>query len=64
MVRNYETVDEDSLSLLIQDTNFAAQQLYAAVTGLREEDAIGLLTSVLMDTIAQAATLAQRRGRN
>jgi hypothetical protein len=64
MVRNYEAVDEDSLTLLVEDTNFAAEQLFLAISALREEDAKRLLASVLMDTIAQAATLAQRKGRN
>jgi hypothetical protein len=64
MVRNYEKVDEDSFVLLLEDTRFAARQLYTAITGLREEDAVGLLNSVLLDTIAQAVVLAQRKGRN
>jgi hypothetical protein len=64
MVRNYEKVDEDSFCLLVQDTNFAAEQLFIAISALREEDAKRLLASVLMDTICQAITLAQRRGRN
>jgi hypothetical protein len=64
MVRNYETLDEDSMALLLEDTRFAARQLYAAVTGLREEDAIGLLNSVLLDTIAQAVVLAPRKSKN
>jgi hypothetical protein len=64
MVRNYETLDEDSLSILIADTRFAARQLYTAITGLREEDATQLLSAVLLDTLAQSIILAQRKGRN
>jgi hypothetical protein len=64
LVRGFETIDESSFMLLLQDVRFSARQLYLAVSGLREEDAIQLLSNVLLDTLTQSAVLAQRKSKN